>query len=209
MSQILLLSSTKFLIKNPQLQFAKPLKEMRMLYITTASKGVTDIDYLARAKNIFAANSYTYEELDIEDKTEDWLRNKIQNFDVVYMQGGNTYYLLKAVRATGFDSILKESITQGLIYIGASAGSYIACPTIEMAGYRHQDLYNHFGITDITGLNLVPFLVSVHYSPEYKEILKERIMKSKYPVRILTDEQGLLIQDEKVVFLGTEPEIIL
>ena len=186
--------------------FDKPLKNMRMVYIMTASKGVEDLEYLDRAKKIFKTNEYDYEELDIEGKNEEWLRKYLKNFKVVYVQGGNTYYLLKAIRESGFDKVIKELISQGFIYIGSSAGAFVACPTIEMAGYKHHDKYNHFGVTDLTGLNLVPFLVSVHYSPEYKEILHEIIASAKYPVRILTDEQAILVKDGKEQLFGSGEE---
>ena len=59
-------------------------------------------------------------------------------------------------------------------------------------------------------MNLVPFLVSVHYNREkYRQGLKEGIKKSKYPVKILTDEQALLITDKEVSLLGSGPEIKL
>jgi hypothetical protein len=58
-------------------------------------------------------------------------------------------------------------------------------------------------------MNLVPFLVSVHYKPAYDPILKAGIAKSDYPVRILKDDQALLIQGEKVTLLGGQPEIRL
>jgi len=177
--------------------FEKPLRDMRMVYITTAAKGVDDLEYLERAKEIFKTNGYNYEELDLDDKDEHWLRNYLKDFDVVYMQGGNTFYLLKTIRESGFDKVIKELLPKGLIYIGASAGAYVACPTIEMAGYRHQDKYDHYGVTDLTGLNLVPFLITVHYSPEYAEILENRVAQSKYPVRTLTDDQAILIKDGK------------
>jgi dipeptidase E len=209
MKNILLLSSTKFLINNPQLMFEKPLKDMRMAYITTAAKGVDDLEYMDRAKEIFKTNEYNYEELDLDGKNEQWLRDYFKNFDVIYVQGGNTFYLLKAMRESGFDKVIKELLPQGLIYIGASAGAYIACPTIEMAGYRHQDKYDHYGVTDLTGLNLVPFLITVHYSPEYAEIVKERVGQSKYPVRTLTDNQAILIQDSKEQLIGDPVEVKL
>lgn len=208
MENVLLLSSTKFAIKNPE-PFDKPLSKMRMVYITTASKGAHSLDYLERAKKIFAANGYNYEELDLDGKNEQWLRDYMKNFDVVYMQGGNTFYLLKSIRESGFDKVLKDLIPKGLYYIGASAGSYVACPTIEMATWKEPDKYERYGLTDFTGMNLVPFYVSVHYTPEYRDILKEKVTQAKYPVYVLTDEQAILVKDGRVNFIGNQEQIRL
>jgi peptidase E len=60
------------------------------------------------------------------------------------------------------------------------------------------------GLTDFTALNLVPFLLSVHYVDDYKEILKEAMSKTKYKVRILTDKQAIFIIGDEIKFVGGE-----
>ena len=113
---------------------------------------------------------------------------------------------MKCVRESGFDKVVKELILKGVIYIGASAGSCIACPTIEMAYWKHPDR-NTFGLTDLRALNLVPFLLSVHFKPEYAPVLKRKISTSKYPVKILTDEQAILVRNGEAKLVGCGEEI--
>ena len=180
-----------------------------MAYVTTASKGAHSLDYLDRAKKIFADNHYNYEELDLDGKNEQWLRDYMKNFDVVYMQGGNTFYLLRAIRESGFDNVLKDLVPKGLYYIGASAGSYVACPTIEMATWKEPNKYDRYGMTDFTGMNLVPFCVSVHYTPEYHDILKEKIVSFNYPVHILNDDQAILVSGSEAKLIGDSNKIEL
>lgn len=192
MERLLLLSSTRFLEKNPKI-FEKPFKDMKMAWITTAQKGVEDKTYIKAHKEFFDREGFNYEEMDLDFENERGLEEKLSRFEIVNVDGGNTYYLMKSIRASGFDKVVKKLLPQGLIYMGGSAGSYITCPTIEMAGFRHQDKYNHYGVTDLTGMNLVPFLMSVHYSPEHHDLLKEKISSAKYPVKILTDNQALLV----------------
>ncbi len=50
--------------------------------------------------------------------------------DAVYVTGGSTGYLLKRVKETGFDKILKKMVYAGKVYVGVSAGSLIAAPNI-------------------------------------------------------------------------------
>lgn len=184
----------------------KPPSQIKIAHITTASKAEENLSYLGKEKQIMGELGFDVEDIDIEGKDENWLRIFLKDTDVIYVQGGNTFYLLKHVRASGFDRVVKEFIDSGIIYVGVSAGSYIACPTIEMATWKHQ-YRNTVGLIDLTALNLVPFLLSVHYKPEHKDVLKEVISKTEYPVRILTDDQALLIQDEKVKLVGTGEEI--
>ena len=143
MTKILLLSSSRFLINHPQV-FGKPFKDLKMAYVINASKGVTNLDYIVREKNFFKENNYNYDELDIDSKNEDELRNILSKYEMVYVTGGNSFYLLKSIKDSGFDKVVKELIPKGLIYMGASAGSYVACPTIEQAKWKHQDKYDHY-----------------------------------------------------------------
>ena len=122
----------------------KPWNEFEMVHITTASKGTTSLDYLERNRAFIKKEGYKCEELDLDGKNEDELRKILSKKELVYMEGGNTYYLMKAIRESGFEKVLKELLPKGLIYMGGSAGAYVACPTIEMAGFRHQDKYDHF-----------------------------------------------------------------
>ena len=206
--KILLLSSSRFLIDNPQV-FEKPFKDLKIAYIITASKSVPSTAYLERHRQFFKEQKYNIQEFDLDGKNEDELRNFLKDFEAVYMEGGNSFYLLKSIRESGFDKVVKELIPKGLIYIGASAGSYVACPTIEMALWKHQDKYDHHGITDYTAMNLVPFLMSVHYKPEYNDLLKDKISKARYPVKILDDDQAILIEGDTIKLIGKEEEIKL
>lgn len=180
-----------------------------MVHVITASKGVSDRDYFERNRNFFKEQNYHYTEVDLDETKGKVLRNILKKAELVYVEGGNTFYLLKAIRESDFENIIKELLPQGLIYMGASAGSYVACPTIEMAGLRHQNKYDHYGVTNFSAMNLVPFLLSVHYKPEYRELLKEKISRATFLVKILTDEQALLIKDGKVELVGSGEEIVL
>lgn len=205
---LLLMSSSKFFTEHAQTHFEKPLTEAKIAYITTAVKGVSDRSYLDRSIKCMREAGLNFEEIDIEGKKKFELREILKDKDIIYVAGGNTFYLLNAARESGFDSLVKELVERGVLYVGASAGSYIACPTIEMATWKHQDVYGHYGVDDLNGLNLVPFLVTAHYTPEYELIIREKMKTSKYPVKILTDEQALLVVGDDVKLIG-EKEIKL
>lgn len=206
--RILLLSSGSFLATHPKV-FEKPFKDMQMVYIPTAAKGATNTDYVERRRQFFKDESYNYTELDLDGKNAEDLLKVLRAAEVIYVEGGNSFYLLKAVRESGFDKILPELLDAGVIYMGGSAGAYIACPTIEMAKWKHQDKYDHYHVDDLYALGLVPFLISVHYKDEYRELLTEKIKNCKLPVRILTDNQAILVQGDDVQLIGEGKEVIL
>ncbi|NCB20348.1 MAG: hypothetical protein EOM88_00275 [Clostridia bacterium] len=206
MKTLLLLSSGRFLNNDLSEYIGKSLKDLKIVHIINASKGkgVSDLSYLDRVREVFRQNNCYFEDLDLDGKNEDELRVILKKFDGVFVNGGSTFYLLKSIRESGFDKVIKELLPQGFIYIGASAGSYVACPTIEMALWKHQDKYDHCGLTDLTGMNLVPFLVSAHYIPEFHDLLKDKTTKNTLSTRILTDKHAILVTDNEIKLLGGE-----
>ena len=183
----------------------KPPREIQLAHIITASKLEKNRDYVKKDSHALAEAGFQVQEVDIAGMTQAEVRLALKNTEVLYVQGGNTFYLLQQARASGFDKVAKELINRGVIYIGVSAGSYIACPTIEMATWEHQDR-NRVGLEDFSAFNLVPFLVTVHYTPKYRQVLKAAIARAKYPVKILTDEQAILVRDGKVKLVGSGRE---
>lgn len=203
----LLLTSAGHMVKEEILKILpKPANQIKLAHIITASKLEANKSYVEEEKKGFIEMGFQVEDIDIEGKNDDSLRKILEGKDIIYVQGGNTFYLLKCVRESSFDKVVKELIDKGVIYIGVSAGSYIACPTIETAHWKRQDK-NIVGLKDLTALNLVPFLLFVHYKPEHLEILKEEIPKTKYPVRVLLDGQAILVQDDKIELVGEGEEI--
>jgi len=186
----------------------QPINQLKIGWVTTAAKGVEDLTYLKTHRQIMRKTGWNFAEIDIENKSPKQLKKIFADKDIIHIEGGNTFYLLKAVRKTGFDKIIKELIDRGVTYAGTSAGSYIMCPTIEMSTWKPKPK-PRFGLKDLTALNYVPFLLSVHYDPKNKELLKKAIRNTEYPVRILTDGQALLIQDDKVTFIGRGKEVKL
>jgi len=144
----------------------------------------------------------------LEDLTPDTCLAALKEFDIIYVQGGNGYYLLKSARACGFEAAIRELLQDdSKWYIGISAGTYLACPTIEMHGWKQ--IKDAYGLDDLTGMNLVPFLVTVHYNKEkYRENLAEHIPGASHPVKILTDDQALYVKDGTVRLIGDKPEIL-
>ena len=124
------------------------------------------------------------------------------------MEGGSTFYLLKAVRETGFDKILKEELKKGKVYIGTSAGAYLMCPSIEVSDWSDQSV-NRCGVTDFTALGYVPFALKAHYKEEEETFVREKMKTLKYPIRILRDGQGIFCEDGECKFIGDDKETVL
>lgn len=209
MKTLILTSSGQFITSNNIDKFLpKKIADCKIAYIITASLGKKDTGYVGRHREKMNELKWHYTEMDIAGKSESELRKKLAGCDIVFVEGGNTFYLLKAVRESGFENVIKDLISKGVTYIGSSAGSYIACPTIFMSTFS-KEKNNRCGVTDLTAMNLIPFLIKAHFTPDMLPNLKEIRKIVNYPMYLLNDNQALLIRGEKVKLIGGGENIIL
>lgn len=205
--KLILSSDLSFLFKHGYALTGIPKEEMNIGYVTTASNVARTKSFFVDVKNKIKESGYKFEEIDITGKTQDELLEFFADKNVIHVEGGNTFHLLKIMREVGFDKVLQRLLEDGKVYIGTSAGAYIMCPTIEVANWN-EDGKDRFGITDFTALNYVPFILKVHYTDNQETKVKEKSTTSKYPLRILKDGQGILVEDDKYTFVGGEETLI-
>ncbi len=110
--------------------------------------------YAAKARERFAT-------LDIEvigvTPDEDGVA-AVGSADGVFVGGGNTFRLLDRLQRSGILEILHSRVVRGMPYLGASAGSNIASPTIKTT--------NDMPIVEpstFESLGLLPFQINPHY----------------------------------------------
>ncbi|PIX68954.1 hypothetical protein COZ40_00500 [Candidatus Roizmanbacteria bacterium CG_4_10_14_3_um_filter_39_13] len=198
----LLLTSAGTNVKDEILKILpKPPNELKLAHIITASTPEQNKNYVIKDKQRMRDMGFDVEDIDIEGKNEEELRILLHDKDIICVQGGNTFYLLKQARLSGFDKVIKELVNQNKIYIGISAGSYIACPTIEQATWKHK-ASRDFGVTDFNALNFVPFLITAHFKEEYRALIEKGMKATQYPVVALSDTQAVLVEDGKWKIVG-------
>ena len=128
--------------------------------------------------------------------------------DVVMMGGGNTFRLLDSLYSLGVLETLSRRVREGVTrYVGASAGTNVACPTIRTT--------NDMPIChppSFAALGLVPFQINLHYvdpdpaSTFMGETREERIMEfleeNECPVMGLYEGSWLRVSGEKAEVTG-------
>lgn len=85
-------------------------------------------------------------------------KRQLMQAEAVFTGGGNTFRLLKTLQDSGLLPILRGRALDGLPYIGSSAGTNIAAPTIRTT--------NDMPIVQpvsFDALGLVPFQINPHY----------------------------------------------
>jgi len=192
----------------------KPAYDITVAFITTAYKYKLEEDPYYKNEDLQIMREemgFNVEEVDIEGKKELEVMKLLELKDIIFVAGGNTFYLLKAMRQCNFEKVIIKLLKEGKVYIGTSAGSIVAGRTIKTAGWKNGDK-NIVGLKDLKGLNLVPFDIFVHYQPEYAETIRKQIKsprKRAKRLKILTDEQALLVQGKETALIGEGEMIII
>lgn len=185
----------------------KPADKVRVAHIITASKVEQDTSYVDKDRELMKEAGFNVEDITLEGKNKKQLMKILGVMDIIYVQGGNTFYLLKQMRKSGFDKIIKKLLRKGIVYIGVSAGSIVAGKTIQTAGWKTDK--EKFGLLNLKGLKLVKSNIFVHYQPEHLEMLKQKPKRVKKKLRILTDEQALFVFGRKTTLVGEGEAIVI
>lgn len=100
----------------------------------------------------------------------------VAHAEAVFVGGGNSFRLLRALARLGVLEALRQAAEAGAPYLGASAGANLACPTIRTT--------NDMPIVEpgsLAALGLIPFQLNPHYldpdprSPHQGETRPKRI----------------------------------
>lgn len=208
MKKLLLTSAFVFVTDQLLKILPKPPSELTVAFVPTAADLSEDPWYMIADRKTLADMGFQIIDLSLKGKSKEEVKSILDNVDVIFVGGGNTFYLLDEANKSGFSELVPDYVNRGVIYVGGSAGSYIACPTIEAAGWLESDP-NVVNLKDLTAMNLVPYIIKAHFEPEKSKANREAMRDCKYPVKILTDKQALLAIDDNYQIVGEGPEIIL
>ena len=128
-----------------------------VLYVPTAAKPMS-----GRNGNgeILVGFGHRVVELDIDGAVD---LSALDAVDAVFVEGGSPFFLLQAMRESGFDSAVTQAVRGGLPYVGMSAGAVVAGPDLEpLSTTSNTALGPRLRSTE--GLGLVDAVVFPHYN---------------------------------------------
>lgn len=152
--------------------------------------------YAEKAKARFATMGY--EMTSAHDATDP--EKAVEEADAIFIGGGNTFRLLKALQDLGFIDPIRRRVRDGVPYIGSSAGSNVAGPTIKTT--KDMPIVQP---RSFDSLGLVPFQISPHFqdpdpnSIHMGETQEERILQflEENETPVLGMREGAWVRAEK------------
>lgn len=179
------------------------LKNKTVTYIPTASM-VEKLGFFVKiGKWKLKRLGLTVDELEISASSYETIVNKLTRNDVIYITGGNTFFLLQELKRTGADKVLVQEIRKGKLYIGESAGAIVVSPHI---GYSAEmDCVEKAPeLSDYSGLNVVDFYVVPHYENWEMGKAAQKILDTysgRLDLKAIKDNQAILIEGNTVKIL--------
>lgn len=159
--------------------------------------------YAAKAQERFRAMGLAL--VSVHDVSN--MHRAIDEADMIFVGGGNTFRLLKALHDHELLSPIRRRVAAGVPYIGSSAGSIVACPSLRTTKDMPVVQPSSF-----EALGLVHFQISPHYldpdpsSTHMGETQEERILQfleeNEAPVVGLREGSILRVQGGEVKLLG-------
>ena len=202
MKKVLLVSMTHNV--TDLVKAAEPdLKGRTVTYIPTAAIA-EEIEGMAEEETRMLEDlGLTVDELEVSTASRETVREKLMKNDMIFVGGGNTFFLLQELKRSGVDQIIAQEVEKGKFYIGESAGAIAACPDIGYSAV--MDVPDKApGLTDYTGMGLVDFYVVPHLGhPEMgpgAEMIIEKY-SSELDLKGINDYQAILVEGDRVSIL--------
>jgi dipeptidase E len=171
-------------------------------FIATAADVYEDKWFVESDRSKLISQGFKIREVSLVSKNVEELEKDISDCKVIFVSGGNTFYLLQKVRESGFDKVIKKLVPTDIIYVGSSAGSILVTPTIAIAGVEPGD-ENIPGLTDLTSMGLVDFEISPHtpetVSHESNQKYKATSISSLYEI---DNQTAVCVEGDMVKVVG-------
>ena len=130
--------------------------------------------------------------------------------EAIFIGGGNTFRLLKGLYDHALLSSIRRRVDDGMPFIGSSAGSIVACPSLKTT--KDMPVVQP---PSFDALGLVRFQISPHYldpdpsSTHMGETQEERILQfleeNEAPVVGLREGSSLRVNDGTIALRGPHP----
>jgi len=127
------------------------------------------------------------------------LHEKLASKDVIWVCGGNGFYLRWILKETGADDIIRDLVGKGTVYAGWSAGAVMAGPTLQYFD-SVEDLTVvpevFFDALNLTNVVAIPHMDLREFAEGMKKI-HQQLRQAGFATAPLTEAQALIIHGDE------------
>ncbi|MDK8451421.1 Type 1 glutamine amidotransferase-like domain-containing protein [Corynebacterium mastitidis] len=171
----------------------------RVVFIPTAARRESYTAYVDAARDAWRNSGAEMHEVDVSAVDRASAEAAVDAADIIYVSGGNSYFLIDQLRGSGLGEVLKNRVRAGALYVGESAGAVACAPDISYI--EPMDCVpNDFSQQDGAGLGLTNFYVVPHYQSEPFSWAADTILEKNadLPLKPLTNSEALLVRGIEV-----------
>lgn len=166
--------------------------------------------YTAKAAERFGA-----EGIQVEEVTADAAgRQLLEEVPAIFVGGGNTFRLLKTLQDSALLEVIRRRVREGMLYMGASAGTNMAMPTIRTTNDMPIVEPESFECLGLVSFQINPHYLdpdpgSTHMGETREQRLVEFLEENDVPVVGLREGAWLRVEDESMTLGGRNGARIL
>jgi len=131
------------------------------------------------------------------------LAHDLSRYDLVWVTGGNAFTLRRAMKQSGFDTVIADMLDRdSIVYGGFSAGAVVAGPSLAGFEYMdepHRPTAGYAPDPVLEGLDLIDFAIVPHYRSAHREAAAARC--AEY-LRAQGTPHRTLCDGEAIVWIG-------
>lgn len=142
---------------------------------------------------------------DLSENFSDDALSRLLNYGTIYLSGGNTFVFMDSAKRRNLYPILKKHSENGGLLVGASAGSIMMTPTIDLASFGDENIPN---LKDTTGFGFVDFEFCPHFKNEDKDYLSKYMGEKSNDLYVCKDGDGIFYSNGKIELFGEVSKFI-
>ncbi|MCX6271575.1 MAG: dipeptidase PepE [Bacteroidetes bacterium] len=178
----------------------------KVLFVPYAGITVSYDDYTAKVKSVF--NGLGFEIRSVHETDEP--HKSVHEAEAIAVGGGNTWRLVHELQQTGLMQSIKEKVFSGTPYLGWSAGSNVACPTLRTTNDMPVIQPPSFRCMDLIPFQINPHYLDTHPSNHGGETREQRIeefiaLNQNLYVAGLRESTLLELENKHLLLKGRNP----
>src|SRR5262249_47504113 len=128
--------------------------------------------------------------------------------EAIFIGGGNTFRLLKSLYDFGLLEPIRRKVSEGMPYLGSSAGSIVACPTLKTTKDMPIVQPPSFDALGLVGFQISPHYLdpdpnSTHMGETQEHRINQFLEENDAPVVGLSEGTMLRVEQVSILLRGT------